>query len=97
METKRSFLNRIRKIQLTFLGHIMKKEDLEKLTLTGYIKDKRDRRKKSIIYLTSMYKWLAEQGLGGTVKRKKLTKSSTWHEDVERHLLTGHGQMEKKL
>lgn len=34
--------HRIRKKQLKFLGHIIRKEGLENLTLTGHIEGKRD-------------------------------------------------------
>lgn len=48
IETKTTHLRRIRKQQLTFLVHIMRKEDLENVKLTGYIKGKKDRRKQRI-------------------------------------------------
>lgn len=38
------------------LGYIMRKEDLQNLTLTGYIEGKRDREKLQVTYLTSLRK-----------------------------------------
>lgn len=53
MENKWTLIITIRKKQLKLLGHILKKEGLENLTLTKHIEGKRARR--------SLYEWIAEQ------------------------------------
>ena len=42
-QTERRLLKTIRKTQLEFLGHVMRKEGLENLTMTGKIEGKRSR------------------------------------------------------
>ena len=59
--SERSLLNTIRKQQLKFLGHIMRKEGLENLTLTGQIEGKRSRGRQRLIYLEGLNNWVAEQ------------------------------------
>ncbi len=44
METKRKLILNIKKRQVKFLGHIMRKEGLENLILTGQIEGKRERK-----------------------------------------------------
>lgn len=47
-------LPRIRKKTLKFLGHIIKKDGLENLTLTGYIEGQRDRGRQRFAYITKL-------------------------------------------
>ena len=53
-KTERSLIKTIRKRQLQFLGHIMRKEGLENLMLTGYIDGKRDKGRQRQTYLGSL-------------------------------------------
>lgn len=55
----------------------MRKEGSENLTLTGCIKDKRDRKKTT--YLVSLCKWMLEQGLVD-IKRQNLLKATNYGE-----------------
>ena len=58
---KRKLINTTKKRQLQFLvGHVMRKEDLENLTLTGRIEGTRSRGRQRITYLKSVSKWMAE-------------------------------------
>lgn len=50
---------------LKFLEHIMRKESLENLILTGQIGGKSARRKQSVAYLMGLNKWMVEKCLGG--------------------------------
>lgn len=52
-----------RKKQLKFLGPVMRKERLENLIFTGEVEGNRDRRKRRVIYLMSLSKWMLEQSL----------------------------------
>lgn len=47
----------------------MMKEGLLNLTLTGYIESNMDKGKQQISYLTSLCKWMDEQGVGEIVRR----------------------------
>ena len=94
---ERSLVKSIRKRQLQFLEHIMRKERLENLTLTGRIEGKRSRGRQRLTYLGSLSKWMAaqlperergkvsEQALLRTTKNRKLWR--TMIADV----LAGHG------
>ena len=46
-------MKRIRKRQLEFLGHIMRKEKLENLTVTGKIEEKRSRGRQRSTFMES--------------------------------------------
>lgn len=80
METKRTLILNIRKRQLKILGHIMRKEGLENLILTGHTEGKRDSGIQRITCLTSLCKWLAEQRLGKIVNRQNLQKTGNYRE-----------------
>lgn len=49
----------------------MKKDVLDNLTHTSHVDVKMDRGKQRITYVTSLYKWLSEQGVGGIAKKIK--------------------------
>ena len=51
---ERKLLQTVRRRQLEFLGHVMRKERLENLTLTGCIDGKKSRGRPRIKYLTSL-------------------------------------------
>ena len=42
--------------QMTFLGHVIRKDELEKVVLTGYVEGTRDRRKQREAFLTYLSK-----------------------------------------
>lgn len=52
MEIERKLILRIRKIRLELFGHILRKEGLESLTVTGHTEGKRDTGRKQATYLT---------------------------------------------
>ena len=51
----------IRKRQIEFFGHVMRKEGLEELMLTGRVNGKRSRGRQRLTYLESLSKWMTEQ------------------------------------
>ena len=57
---KRKLVKTNKKRQLQFLGHVMRKGNLENLTLTGRIEGTRSRGRQRIAYLKSASKWMAE-------------------------------------
>ena len=63
MQTRRKLKLDIRKRQLKFLGHIMRKEGLENLILTGRIEGGRDRGKQRATYLTGLSEWMTGRGM----------------------------------
>lgn len=54
--TTKELLLTIKKRQMTFLGYIVKTEDLENLGLTGNTEEKKSREKKRTIGLTTLSK-----------------------------------------
>lgn len=63
----------------------MRKEGLDNLTLTGHIKNKRDREKQRIVYQTNLCKYLVEQGLGSYSENTKAAKRYKGQETVVNH------------
>ena len=59
-DTTRSLINRIRKRQATFFGHVMRREKLEHLVKTGMIEGKRSRGKQREKMLDGQRKRLKE-------------------------------------
>ncbi len=95
--TERKLLPTVRKRQLEFLGHVMRKESLENLTLTGRIEGKKSRGGPRIKYLTSLSTWLAEhvpEGQRRGMKEQELlkrTKERKLWKAMIAHVLKGHG------
>ena len=58
---RQTFTQTIRKRQLKFLGHVMRKEGLENLVLTGKIEGSRGRGRPRETYMSSLCKWMREQ------------------------------------
>jgi hypothetical protein len=58
---KRGLMNIIRERQLKFLGHVMRKEGLENLILTGHIEGKKSRGRQRLMFLQSLNNWMVEQ------------------------------------
>ena len=56
--TKRELMMTIRQRQLRFLGHVMRKDELENVVLTGKIEGTRNRGRKRLTYISSLSKCL---------------------------------------
>lgn len=59
------------KIHLRFLGHIIRKEILENLIVTGQTEDNTDRGKLRITYLVSLSQCMVDNGLKGNNRKTK--------------------------
>ena len=57
-DTRRLLMNRIRKRQATFFGHVMRRENLEHPVTTGMIDGKRSTEKQRENMLDGLTKWL---------------------------------------
>ena len=53
----------IRTKQMRFLGHLMKKDGLENLALTGKIEGKRSRGRKWSLWMANLNEWIGERGV----------------------------------
>ena len=60
---ERKLIGEIRTRQLRFLGHVIRKDGLENLALTGKIEGKRSRGRKRMLWMASLNAWLAEKGI----------------------------------
>ena len=56
--TQRKLLCTIRKGQLEFFGHMMRKEEIENLVVTGKINGKRDRSRQRVTFVKSLSNWV---------------------------------------
>ncbi|GFR86563.1 eukaryotic translation initiation factor 3 subunit F [Elysia marginata] len=70
-QSKRSLLDKIRKRQATFFGHMMRQEELENLIITGMMTGRRCRGRQREKLTDSMAKWL---GMGSVVAMLQKTK-----------------------
>ncbi|GFS16863.1 retrovirus-related Pol polyprotein LINE-1 [Elysia marginata] len=70
-QSKRSFLDKIRKRQATFFGHIMRQEKLENLIITRMMTGRRCRGRQRERLTDGMAKWL---GMGSVVAMLQKTK-----------------------
>ena len=83
---KRTLLKVIRKRQLEFLGHVMRKEQLENLSITGKFNGKRSIGRQRMTYMGNISDWTGKstQEILTTTKDRKLWKSMIVN------VLTGH-------
>ena len=65
----REMIINIRRRQMTFLGHIMRREDIEALILSGKIEGKKTRGRPRVNYLEDMHH---NAGLDGSVSKGEL-------------------------
>ena len=60
-EMGRKLICEIRRKQMKFMGHVVRKDGLEVLELTGKIKGKRSRGRKRMFWLTSLNEWIRDR------------------------------------
>ena len=60
---ERKLIGEIRTRQMRFIGHVIRKEGLENLALTGMIEGKRGRGRKRMLWMTSLNAWIAERSI----------------------------------
>ena len=56
-DTERKLMKTIKKQQLQFLGHCMRKDGIEKLALTGKVAGKRARGRQRVTFLQRIAEW----------------------------------------
>ena len=61
--TGRKLILEIRTKQMRFLGHLMRKDGLENLALTGKIEGKRNRGRKWSLWMANLNEWIEERGV----------------------------------
>ncbi len=96
--TERKLLWTVRKQQLEFLVHVLRKENLENLMLTGHIEEKKSRSRPWIKFLTSFSTLIAEQvpeGQRGGMKEqeqlKRMKERKLWKAMIA-HVFKRHGK-----
>ena len=84
--TGRKLILEIRTKQMRFLGHLMRKDGLENLALTGKIEGKRSRGRKWSLWMANLNEWIGERGvkyqevaLFETARDRELWKSMIAH------------------
>ena len=60
---ERKLIGEIITRQVRFLRHLIRKDGLENLALTGKIEGKRGRGRKRLLRMTSINAWIAERGI----------------------------------
>ena len=61
--TGRKLILEIRKKEMRFLGHLMRKDGLENLALTGKIEGKRSRGRKWSLWMANLNEWIGERAV----------------------------------
>ena len=83
---KRTVLKVIRKRQLAFLGHVMHKEQLENLSITGKFNGKRSIGRQRKTYMSKISDWTGKS----TQEIIKTTKDRKPWKSMIVNVLTGH-------
>ena len=79
--TERKIMKAIRRRQIEFLGHVMRKEGLEDMMLIGRVNGKWSRGRQRFAYLESLSKWMTEQvdeTEKSQVARLKILRTALW-------------------
>ena len=66
---------------MRFLGHVIRKDGLENLALTGKTEGKRGRGRKRRLWMTSLNAWIAERAIRHRAVEliKKARNRDLWH------------------
>ena len=70
-DSKRSLVNKIRKRQSSFIGHVMRREKMEHLVTTGMLEGKRSRGRQREKVLDSLASWLRATDMMEMLKATK--------------------------
>ena len=75
--TERKLIQAMRRRQLQFLGHVLRKQELEDVALTGKIEGKRARGKQRLAYISSLSQWVgkSERDILRSAKDREVWKS----------------------
>jgi len=85
--TERFIIKLIRKRQLEFLGHIMRKGELENLSVTAKINGRHDRGRQRLTYIASLSKWT---GINNLELLRNTRDRKLWRSMIAQ-VLTRHG------
>ena len=85
--TQRKLLCTIRKRQLEFFGHVMRKEEIENLVVTGKINGKRDRGRQRVTFVKSLSNWMNTP----STKIIQTSKNRVDWKIMVTNALSGHG------
>ena len=75
-EADRSLIKNIRKRQLEFLSHILRKDGMENLCITGFVEGKRSRGRQRTTFSDSLNKWMNGQVPEQNLTSAKLLKTN---------------------
>ena len=78
--THRKLLNQVGRRQMAFLGHVYRKDDVERQVLTGRVQGKRDRGQQRMTFLQSLWNWAAI----GTTSRTDFLRTAERRDDLRR-------------
>ena len=78
--TRRELLKQVCRRQMAFLGHVYRKDDVERQVLTGRIQGKRDHGKQRMTFLQSLRNWATM----GTTSRTDFLRTAERREDWRR-------------
>ena len=78
--THRVLLNKVRRRQMAFLGHVYRKDDVERQVVTGRVQRKRDRGRQRMTFLQSLRNWATM----GTTRRTDFLWTAERREDWRR-------------
>ena len=83
--TESKLIQAIRWWQFQFLGHVLRKQELEDVALTGKIEGKRGRGKERLTYISSPSQWMgkSERDILRTAKDREIWKSMTTNTLIE--------------
>ena len=94
VEADRNLIKNIRKRQLEFLGHTLRKDGMENLCITGFVEGKRGRGRQRITFLDSLTKWMngkaPEQNLTAAKLLTTARDRQEWTTMIT-YVLNGHG------
>ena len=66
MKTQRQLINRIRKLQMEFFGHLTRNKEIENIVISGKLEGKRSQGKPRLRYIKSLSNWMYLQRLEQT-------------------------------
>lgn len=75
---ERSLIRTIRKRQLKFLGHISRKDEIEKQMLSGKIEGRRSRGRQRTTYIDSLNNYATKKSISNTELIRMTTEREVW-------------------
>ena len=88
-DTKRSLINKMRKRQAKFIGHVIRREGLEHLVTTGMLEGRRSRGRQREKILDGLTTWLKARKV--TEILTKMKERDVWREMIANAMEQGTG------